>query len=148
MSEVSELFTLVDADAVGRVDVPCKDETGMRSDTYRCFTDLARWLSECVALSFDATCLEDASTLTATQKKSHSVSLFLSVSLSLRMQHRDDPSGTAPKTTLYETEPGLSVESTMAVSTCWHFGSQPFMFHAAGACAVQKCSDLRVHAFR
>ena len=80
------MFTLVDADAVGRVDVPCKDETGMRSDKYTCFTDLARWLSECVALSFDATCLEDASTLTVTaQKKSHSVSLFLLVSLSLRM---------------------------------------------------------------
>ena len=43
------------------------------------------------------------------------------------MQHRDDPSGTAPKTTLYETEPGLSVENSMAVSTCWHFSSQPFM---------------------
>ena len=68
MAEVSELFTLVDADAVGRVDVPCKDETGMRSDKYTCFTDLARWLSECVALSFDATCLEDASTLTAREK--------------------------------------------------------------------------------
>ena len=68
MAEVSELFTLVDADAVGRVDLPCKDETGMHSDKYTCFTDLARWLSECVALSFDATCLEDASTLTATEK--------------------------------------------------------------------------------
>ena len=59
-----------------------------------------------------------ASTLTATEKKSHSVSLFLPVSLSLRMHYRDDdPSGTAPKTTLYETEPGMSVESAMAVST-------------------------------
>ena len=34
------------------------------------------------------------------------------------MHYRDDdPSGTAPKTTLYETEPGMSVESAMAVST-------------------------------
>ena len=80
MAEVSELFTLVDADAVGRVDLPCKDETGMHSDKYTCFTDLARWLSECVALSFDATCLEDASTLTATEKKiTLSVSFFVCV---------------------------------------------------------------------
>ena len=149
MAEVSELFTLVDADAVGRVDVPCKDETGMRSDKYTCFTDLARWLSECVALSFDATCLEDASTLTAREKNHTQFRFFVLVSLRLRMHYGDnDPSGTAPKSTLYETEPGLSVESTMAVFTCWHFSSQPFMFHAAGACAVQKCSDLRVHAFR
>ena len=34
------------------------------------------------------------------------------------MHYRDDdPSGTAPKTTLYETEPGMSVESAMVVST-------------------------------
>ena len=33
------------------------------------------------------------------------------------MHYRDDdPSGTAPKTKLYETEPGMSVESAMALS--------------------------------
>ena len=42
VAEVSELFTLVDADAVGLVDVPCEDETGMHSDKYTCFTDLGR----------------------------------------------------------------------------------------------------------
>ena len=41
-NKVSELFTLVDADTVGFVDVPCEDETGMHSDKYTCFTDLAR----------------------------------------------------------------------------------------------------------
>ena len=51
-------------------------------------------------------------------KKSVLSFAFLAVSLSLRMHYRDDdPSGTAPKTTLYETEPGMSVENAKAVST-------------------------------
>ena len=88
------------------VDASCEDELSAKQ-------------AEVIASFIDATCLEDASTLTASEnQKAQSFSLFLSVSLSLKMQHRDDdPSGTAPKTTLYETEPGLSGENAMAVCT-------------------------------
>ena len=54
------------------------------------------------------------------------------------MHYRDDdPSGTAPKTTLYETEPGMSVENAKAVST------RLILVVSPACCAWQELAQFR-----
>ena len=118
------------------VDAPCEDELSAKQ-------------AEVVASFIDATCVEDANTLTATEKNS-----VLSFAFSCRvfelenaLSRRRSIRYCAKNDTVWDRARNVGRKCQGCVHP-FDLSSQPCMLRMAGACSVQECRDLRVDAFR